>query len=56
MAFRTIVERLTEPGATVVDPFAGHGTTLHAAVATGRHAIGAESDRAAYDEALRRQP
>jgi DNA methylase len=43
-AFGDIIERLTAPGATVVDPFAGGGTTLIAAKALGRHAIGAEID------------
>lgn len=43
-AFHQIVERLTKPGATVVDPFMGSGTTLLAARATGRHAIGCDLD------------
>lgn len=43
-AFYTIVERLTEPGHTVVDPFMGAGTTLLAAHALGRHAIGCDTD------------
>lgn len=45
-AFHTIVERLTLPGQTVVDPFMGSGTTLAAAHALGRHAIGCDIDAA----------
>lgn len=53
-AFHTIVERLTVRGATVVDPFAGSGTTMLAAHALGRHAIGAEIDEEHYETARRR--
>jgi hypothetical protein len=45
-AFKRIIEALTEPGEMVVDPFAGGGTTLLAALSTGRNAIGAEIDAA----------
>lgn len=41
-AFHTIVERLTARGQTVVDPFMGAGTTLLAAHALGRHAVGCD--------------
>lgn len=43
-AFHTIVERLTQRGQTVVDPFMGSGTTLLAAHALGRHTIGCDVD------------
>jgi 16S rRNA G966 N2-methylase RsmD len=42
--FKQIIEAFTEPNAKVVDPFAGGGTTLLAAKAAGRHAIGCEID------------
>jgi 16S rRNA G966 N2-methylase RsmD len=45
-AFKDIVAALTSPGAKVVDPFAGGGTTLMAANALGRHAIGCDIDPA----------
>ncbi|MEM8866617.1 MAG: DNA methyltransferase, partial [Planctomycetota bacterium] len=35
----------TQPGGLVLDPFAGGGATLAAAVATGRRAIGVELER-----------
>lgn len=41
-AFHTVIERLTERGQTVVDPFMGSGTTLLAAHALGRHVIGCD--------------
>jgi SAM-dependent methyltransferase len=43
-AFHDIVERITKPGQTVVDPFMGSGTTLLAARDLGRHAIGCDID------------
>lgn len=55
-AFEELVRRFTAPGATVVDPFAGGGTTLLAAYATGRHSIGAELDPSAYKVAKERLP
>lgn len=53
-AFHTLVERLTSRGQTVVDPFLGSGTTLLAARALGRHAIGCDIDPAHIETSRRR--
>jgi len=50
-AFKDLIERLTDPGATVVDPFLGGGTTLLAAKAAGRHGIGCDIDEQAVSNA-----
>lgn len=49
-----LVRDYSKPGDLVCDPFAGWGSTLAAAVANGRRAVGAESDPAAHREANRR--
>jgi DNA methylase/Methyltransferase domain len=53
-AFASVVERLTSPGQTVLDPFMGSGTTLLAAHAAGRHVIGCDLDAAAVATARER--
>jgi site-specific DNA-methyltransferase (adenine-specific) len=42
--FAYLISFLTRPGATVLDPFTGSGTTICAAAATGREGIGIELD------------
>jgi len=39
-----LVERLTQPGDLVLDPFLGAGTTGVAALRTGRRFIGIDND------------
>ncbi|HOR01505.1 MAG TPA: DNA methyltransferase [Anaerolineae bacterium] len=51
---RYYIERLTSPGAVVVDPFIGGGTTAVAARELGRTIIGAEIDRQAMAAAIAR--
>jgi len=52
------VERLTDPGDAVLDPFAGFGTTLVVAESLGREAFGVEvePDRAAFVRSRMRAP
>lgn len=47
-----LVRLVTPPGGTVLDPFAGSGTTLEAAFIEGFHAIGIEREEA-YAELCR---
>ena len=49
-----LIERLTEPGATILDPFMGSGTTGVACVKTGRNFIGIEIDPDYYAIAEKR--
>lgn len=42
---RWLVRLVTQPGGTVLDPFAGSGTTLEAAVLEGFNAIGIEREK-----------
>ena len=49
-----LVTRLTRPGATILDPFMGSGTTGVACVQTGRNFIGCEIDAGYFEIAQRR--
>jgi hypothetical protein len=49
-----LIEKFTEPGATVLDPFMGSGTTGLAALRRGRNFIGMEIELNFYTEAVNR--
>jgi site-specific DNA-methyltransferase (adenine-specific) len=49
-----LVRDYSRPGDLICDPFAGWGSTLAAAVANNRRAIGSEMDADAFNEATRR--
>ncbi|NJM67486.1 MAG: site-specific DNA-methyltransferase [Acaryochloris sp. RU_4_1] len=49
-----MIEKFTEPGSTVLDPFMGSGTTGLAALRRGRNFIGMEIDPNFYREAVNR--
>lgn len=51
---RRIVERLTNPGQSILDPFAGSGTTLVAAKQMGLQAVGIEREEKYCEIAARR--
>lgn len=51
-----VIERCTQPGDLVLDPFAGFGTTLSRAVALGRRAVGVELLAERVEYIARRTP
>lgn len=52
--FAYLISFLTKPGAVVLDPFLGSGTTLVVCENTGRRGIGIEKDPGYFDIACRR--
>lgn len=48
---KKLIEIFTDPGDVVIDPCAGSGSTLRAAVELGRSAFGFEIDRTFYTRA-----
>lgn len=50
----SVIERFTDPGDVILDPFLGGGTTGAVAVATGRKFIGCDVDRETVETAERR--
>lgn len=51
---RRIVEAVTKRGYTVLDPFAGSGTTSAVCMKTGRYSVGCEIDEDIYKKAIER--
>jgi len=51
---KEIIEKLTEPGALIFEPFLGSGTTILAATKAGRRSIGCDVDQNAVNVALGR--
>lgn len=52
--FKYLIEKVTDEGVTVLDPFMGAGTTGLAATTCGRKFIGIESEQKYFDLACRR--
>lgn len=50
---KKLIEIFTDPGEIVIDPCAGSGSTLRAALETGRNSYGFEIDRNFYKQAKR---
>jgi site-specific DNA-methyltransferase (adenine-specific) len=51
---RRLIETTTKPGDLILDPFAGSGTTLVAALQSGRRYMGVEISPQHYETAQRR--
>jgi site-specific DNA-methyltransferase (adenine-specific) len=49
-----LIEKVTQPGDTVFDPFMGSGTTGVACVQTGRNFVGIEQDAKYFEIAKQR--
>lgn len=49
---RALVRDYSDPGDLIVDPFAGHGGIVRAAIGMGRRAIGAEMNQEAHAVAM----
>lgn len=52
--FETLVSQFTDPGETILDPFAGSGTTGCACIRLGRNFVGWEKSPAYYEIAKKR--
>ena len=50
---KTLIELFTDPGEVVIDPVAGSGTSLVAAIETGRKVYGFEIKKPYYKDALK---